>query len=230
MKLEDLLAKHRSMGKRGAKRCLSDGIVRVDGMPAADGRLDVDRFAAITAGEEVIQPGGRALYIMLHKPAGVVSATIDALHPTVIDLIDDPDKGTLHLAGRLDRATTGLLLLTNDGRWSKRITLPERKVAKVYLVETMELISSEAVAAFFQGFHFHTEDIFTAPAALEILDHRRARLTLYEGRYHQVKRMFHRVGNRVVSLHRESVGGIMLPGDLRPGEWRELTPAEVAGA
>lgn len=100
--------------------------------------------------------------------------------------------------------------------------------AKVYLVETAEVIVPEAVAAFAAGFYFHTEDLMTLPAQLEILAPRQARLTLYEGRYHQVKRMFHRVGNRVTALHRESIGALHLPPDFTPGQWRPLTPDEIA--
>jgi 16S rRNA pseudouridine516 synthase len=167
---------------------------------------------------------------MLHKPTGILSATKDDQHPTVLDLIDDPDKHTLHIAGRLDRSTSGLVLLTNDGRWSKRLMAAEEKVPKVYLVETLDPIAPEAVDAFARGFYFHTEDITTLPAELVILSERTARLTLHEGRYHQVKRMFHRVSNRVVSLHRESIGGIALPPDLEPGKWRMLTDQEMAVA
>jgi 16S rRNA pseudouridine516 synthase len=103
----------------------------------------------------------------------------------------------------------------------------EHRVPKVYLVETSDPIHEDAVQAFAAGFHFHTENITTLPASLEILGERRARVTLHEGRYHQVKRMFHRVQNRVVTLHRESVGALML-GDLAEGKWRSLTSAEIA--
>jgi 16S rRNA pseudouridine516 synthase len=167
---------------------------------------------------------------MLHKPVGILSATKDDQHPTVIDLIDDPDKHTLHIAGRLDRSTSGLVLLTNDGRWSKRLMTAEEKVPKVYLVETLDSISPDAVEAFARGFYFHTEDITTLPAELVLLGGNQARLTLHEGRYHQVKRMFHRVGNRVINLHRESIGTLTLPADLPPGAWRALAPQEVLTA
>lgn len=176
---------------------------------------------------EPLQHAERALYLMVHKPAGVLSATEDATHRTVLDLIDDPDKHTLHIAGRLDRSTSGLVLLTNDGRWSKRLMDPDAKVPKVYLVGTRDAITQDAVADFAKGFHFHTEDIVTRPAELVILGERLARLTLHEGRYHQVKRMFHRVQNRVVSLHRESIGGIALPPGLAPGCWRPLASEEI---
>ncbi len=175
----------------------------------------------------VLQRPERALYLMLHKPAGYLSATSDPEHPTVIDLIDDADKHSLHLVGRLDRSTTGLVLLTNDGRWSKQIMAADQKVAKVYVVETADPIGEDAEDAFARGFYFHTEDITTLPAKLERLGERRARLTLHEGRYHQVKRMFHRINNRVTALHRERIGGLSLPEDLQPGKWRMLFKDEL---
>lgn len=229
MKLDRLIAAHQSMGRQAAHRAIAAKRVRVDGVVVTDSHHPVDRFTRVDFDESVIQQPERALYLMLHKPAGVLCATQDAMHPTVIDLIDDPDKHTLHIAGRLDRATTGLVLLTNDGRWSKRLMDAQSKVPKVYLVETEQAIPLEAQEAFARGFYFHTEDITTLPADLVVLDEHRARLTLHEGRYHQVKRMFHRIGCRVTALHRESIGGIALPQNLLPGEWRQILPAEVWG-
>lgn len=212
------------MGRQAAHLAIARGRVRVDGQVVTDGHHPVDRFARVHLDAEVIQQPERGLYLMLHKPVGVLSATKDEQHPTVVDLIDDPDKHTLHIAGRLDRGTSGLVLLTNDGRWSKRLMAAEHKVPKVYLVETAEPIAADAVEAFARGFYFHTEDITTLPAELVILSERRARLTLHEGRYHQVKRMFHRTQNRVLSLHRESIGRFILPPELAPGQWRSLEP------
>lgn len=227
MKLIRLIAKHQWLGKTQAQRLIAAGRVNVDGVVCCDGAQEIDRFTGVSLDQTVVQLPERALYLMLHKPAGVVSATTDPEHTTVIDLIDDPNKDSLHLVGRLDRATTGLVLLTNDGRWSKSIMDPATKVPKVYLVETADAVSPDAVEAFAKGFHFHTEDITTAPAQLEILGERICRLTLQEGRYHQVKRMFHRVANRVTSLHREQIGGLCLPDNLAPGQWRTLTRDEV---
>lgn len=230
MKLDRLLGKHESMGRKKARAAILAGRVRVAGLEIFEGNPEVDRFTQVELDGEVIRPAERLLHILLHKPAGVLSATTDPEHPTVIDLIDDPDKAALHLVGRLDRSTTGLILLTNDGRWSKALMDPVRKVAKVYRVETRDPIPHDAVAKFAEGFYFHTEDLTTLPAELEILGERVARLTLHEGRYHQVKRMFHRIGNRVVALHRESLGTIRLPDDLKPGQWRMLTEEEIASA
>lgn len=227
MKLDRLLAKHESMGRNRARALVLSRRVMVDGETALRFDQEVDRFSSVEIDGVVIRPAERLLRLMLHKPAGVVSATMDAEHRTVIDLIDDPDRHSLHLVGRLDRSTTGLVLLTNDGRWSKRLMDPASKVEKVYRVVARDPIPASAVEAFARGFHFHTEDLTTLPAELDILSPHEARLTLHEGRYHQVKRMFHRIGNRVVSLHRERIGAIALPDDLPPGGWRWLTEAEA---
>lgn len=227
MKLDRLIARHEAMGRQAAHLAIASGRVRVEGTVVTDSHHPVDRFTRVSLDGTTIQQPERALYLMLHKPEGILSATKDDQHRTVIDLIDDADKHTLHIAGRLDRGTSGLVLLTNDGRWSKRLMAAEHKVPKVYLVETQEPIPPEAVEAFARGFYFHTEDITTLPAELVLLDERRARLTLHEGRYHQVKRMFHRVNNRVTRLHRESIGSLVLPEDWKPGEWRALEASEA---
>lgn len=230
MKLDRLIAKHRQMGRTAALRAIAARRVRVDGVAVADGHAEVDRFSTVMLDEEPVQVAERSLYLIMHKPVGLLSATKDAQHATVLDWIDDPDKHTLHLAGRLDRSTSGLLILTNDGNWSKRLMAADFKVPKVYRVETDLPVPAEAVAAFERGFYFHTEDITTLPAKLEVLGECLARVTLHEGRYHQVKRMFHRVGCRVTALHRESVGALRLPIDLKPGEWRPMTEEEKAAA
>lgn len=230
MKLDRLIAGYEAMGRQAAHFAIAARRVRVNGVCVTDGHHPVDRFTLVELDDSVVQAAERALYLMLHKPVGILSATKDDQHPTVIDLIDDPDKHTLHIAGRLDRSTSGLVLLTNDGRWSKRLMTAEEKVPKVYLVETLDPIAPDAVEAFARGFYFHTEDITTLPAELVLLGANQARLILHEGRYHQVKRMFHRVGNRVIKLHRESIGALALPANLPPGAWRALTPQEVLTA
>lgn len=176
--------------------------------------------------DEMVQQAKRALYLILNKPPGVVSATRDAEHRTVIDLIDDPDRHGLHIAGRLDRWSTGLLLLTNDGRWSKGLMDAASKVTKTYLVEVNADIPTEAVELFARGMEFLPENIVTLPVALTLLGPRKARVILHEGRHHQIKRMFGRVGCLVTALHREAVGGLSLPPDLAPGQWRKLMAEE----
>lgn len=222
MKLEDLVAKRLGIGARRARTLILSGRVLLDGLPTGDHRHPVSRFEAVACEGTIVQPGIERLRLMLHKPAGVLSATSDPVHPTVLDLIDHPAKATLHLAGRLDRSSTGLVLLTNDGAWSESLAHPESGIEKVYLVGTDRPIPAEAEERFAEGFFFATEGITTRPAGLERLGERLARVTLREGRYHQIKRMFHRLGGtRLLSLHRERIGPFSLPADLAPGEWRK---------
>lgn len=223
MKLEDFIAKRLGTGTRGARALLLEGRVTVGGMVTTDHRLAVSRFEEVLCDGAIVQAATERLRLMLHKPAGILSATTDPVHRTVLDLIDHPDKNTLHLAGRLDRSSTGLVLLTNDGTWSESLSDPAAKVEKVYLVGTDRPIPAEAVTRFAEGFWFATEGLTTKPARLEILDECLARVTLVEGRYHQLKRMFHRLdGIRLTSLHRERIGPHLLPKDLAPGQWRAI--------
>ncbi len=229
LKLEDFIAKRLSIGRRAARARLLAGEITVAGKPTGDARCEVTRFDEVTVAGEILQRSLPRLYLMLHKPGGILSATSDPQHRTVLDLIDHPHKNSLHLAGRLDRASTGLLLLSNDGLWSGALTLPGRKVEKSYLIETDRPIPPEAVTRFTEGFPFFPEGIVTLPARLEILAPKRARVILHEGRYHQIKRMFHRLdGIRLRSLHRERIGPLRLPDDLPPGHWRPLDAAELA--
>ena len=205
---------------------IARGKVCVDGVITRDHLREVDRFCEVEREGELLQPALARLYLMLNKPAGYLSATTDSHHPTVLDLIEHPCRSSLHIAGRLDRSSTGLLLLTNDGDWSRNLTLPGSNIPKVYLVETVDPIPKEAVRKFEQGFHFACEGIVTRPARLEILAPCKARVTICEGKYHQVKRMFHRIDeNRLVSLHRERIGEYVLPPDLPAGEWRTIDPS-----
>lgn len=115
---------------------LVQGRIRIDGQVVRDSRADVTEFSRVELDAELLQEGKRARYFMLHKPQGCVSATQDPEHATVLDLIHEPDKHELHIAGRLDYNTTGLMLITNDGQWSRRLTQPQTKLPKLYYVET----------------------------------------------------------------------------------------------
>jgi 16S rRNA pseudouridine516 synthase len=221
VKLDRLLAKQDGAGRSLAREWIAAGRVCVDGEITRRNDREIDKFSSVSLDGAAVRVAQRRIYIMLHKPVGVVSATRDTQHPTVIDLIDDPDRDTLHLVGRLDRNTSGLILLTNDGNWSKALMDPARHIAKIYQVSTRDPIPDTAVEAFAKGFYFHTEDLTTRPAVLDITGEHTAQLTLWEGRYHQIKRMFHRIGNQVTALHRLQIGHIRLPDDLKPGDWRE---------
>lgn len=227
MRLDRFLTRLGTHPCKEVARLLADGRVMVDGTIELSGLRRINRFTCVEFDGEVLQDTP-AVYLMLHKPAGYLSATIDPQHPTVMELIDHPLRDELHLAGRLDRASTGLLLLTNDGRWSRQVTEPVEEISKVYRVTTREVISPETAAIFAEGIYFAYEDLTTRPAVLEILGPQEALLTIHEGRYHQVKRMFHAVGNQVLSLHRESIGPLRLDETLPSGTFRHLSAEEVA--
>jgi len=173
-----------------------------------------------------MQTGPR--YFMLNKPQGYVCSTDDPDHPTLIYFIEEPMSFKLHAAGRLDIDTTGLVLLTDDGQWSHRITSPRHHCEKTYRVTLESPISDDTAAQFTAGVQLHNEKSLTKPAQLDVITPTDVRLTLSEGRYHQVKRMFAAVGNRVIALHRERIGDIVLDADLEPGEYRPLTEDEIA--
>ena len=224
MKLSRFLYHHTSHGKNDVRRILAAGRVTVDGKVERDSQSDIGDFTQVTLDDRVLRDTS-AVYLMLNKPAGYLSATVDDEHRTVMELIDTPE--TLHIAGRLDRASTGLLILTNDGKWSRRLTEPKEGVPKVYEVTTAEPITAETVMRFQQGIYFAYEDLTTQPAELQILSAQRAQITIYEGRYHQIKRMFHAVDNRITSLHRLSMGAIQLDPQLTAGQYRNLTQQEI---
>lgn len=224
MKLEKLLYHQLRLGRREARRVLAQGWVTVDGETTTDPLLRIDEFSRVEHGGRVLQEKQRR-FLMVHKPAGHVSSVGHHQHPTVLDLLPENLREGMHYAGRLDLTSTGLMIVTNDGKWSRRLTEPERDVPKVYRVTTARDIGADVAQRFAAGFYFAYEDVMTLPAEMEILGPREARLTLHEGKYHQVKRMFHAVGNRVTALHRERVGMIEL--DIAEGCWRDLTAAEV---
>lgn len=227
MRLDRLLSRHHHTGRRRALQQLAERRVRVNGDIVTDGCSIISEFSTVELDGITLQ-SRTPHYLMLHKPPGCASATQDAQHPTVLDLITEPFKHELHIAGRLDFNTSGLMLLTNDGQWSRRITEPREQKDKVYLVETEEVIHPEATSVFAEGIYFRFENLTTKPARLEILSPTLARLTLQEGRYHQVKRMFGYFNNKVVKLHREKMGAIHLDATLQPGQYRTLTKDEIA--
>lgn len=214
--------------KSEVRLMLAQKRIYVDGQLATDINQPIDQFSHVALDGAVVQNNTRR-YIMMNKPIGVVSATKDEQHKTVMDLLVDKNINTddLHIVGRLDLHSSGLLLLTNDGDWSRALMSPENKVAKVYEVTVEHPINGECIQAFANGMYFSYEDITTKPAQLEKLSECVAKVTLEEGRYHQIKRMFGRFRNPVLALHRVSIGEIELDTDLAPGEYRALRKNEV---
>lgn len=168
--------------------------------------------------------------LMLHKPVGYVCSTEDA-NPLIYDLLPPRfmhRSPVMAPVGRLDRDTSGLLLLTDDGALNHRITSPRTHVPRVYEATLASDLRGDEAQMFAEGtLLLRGEETPLKPARLEVLDARRARVTLYEGRYHQVRRMFAAAGNHVEALHRSAIGGLML-GDLPSGAWRVLTHDELA--
>ncbi|WP_194790552.1 pseudouridine synthase [Pseudomonas sp. UFMG81] len=228
MRLDRFLTNLPCYNRQHVRLLLAQRRVSVDGVAVSDPLHEVREFSRVVVDEQVLQPGRPARYLMLHKPAGCVSATRDPQHPTVLDLLPADLRDDLHIAGRLDYNTTGLLILTNDGQWSRRLTQPKTQVAKTYLVQTEDEIGAHYVDKFREGFYFAFEDLTTQPAQLDLLGPREARLAIVEGRYHQVKRMFGFFQNKVVGLHRQSMGAIELDPGLAPGQFRVLSDSEIA--
>jgi 16S rRNA pseudouridine516 synthase len=227
MRVDRFLSNLPCFNRKQVRLLLAEKRVRIDGAVISDPHAEVREFSRVEVDSEILQAGKPVRHYMLHKPPGCVSATRDPQHPTVLDLIHEPDKDDLHIAGRLDFNTTGLMLITNDGSWSRRLTQPQTKLPKVYYVETEQLIGPQYAQKFTEGLYFAFEDLTTLPADLVVLGPRSARLSIVEGRYHQVKRMFGYFDNKVLRLHRERMGALVLDDSLKPGEYRPLTAQEI---
>lgn len=226
MRLDKFIGQSTPFSRRQIQALIKAGAVLVNETLTKSPALHVRAQDRVTLdGKPVTLPSLR--YLMLHKPLGYVCANSDSVHPTVIDLLELPNKHSLQIVGRLDVDTTGLVLLTDDGQWNHRVTAPNSRCAKTYLCSTADPIPSDAVNIFAAGVQLHGEKNLTRPAQLELLGDKSARLRIHEGKYHQVKRMFAATGNRIVGLHRESIGAIELDPSLAPGDYRPLTPTEI---
>lgn len=225
VRLDYLLSQATDLSRKQAKVEIRKKRVTLGGELVRDPSMLVDRDAVIDwRGESLGLPA--PVYLVMHKPAGLVCARLDDLQPTVLDLLPADLAERVHIVGRLDKDTTGLLLLTDDGDWSHRLTSPRHACAKVYLAELALDLCEDAEQRFAEGMQLRGETRATLPAVLERLAPRRARVTLTQGMYHQVRRMFAALGNRVISLHRLGVGGLELEPSLQAGQWRELELSE----
>ena len=201
---------------------LTDVSRRIPITPDLPSRMQVD-------GRPLDPPAG--LVMMLHKPLGMTCSRKED-GALVYDVLPDRWRRrdpAISTIGRLDKQTTGLLLLTDDGDLLHRVISPKRHVAKVYRATLARpLMGTEQAVFEAGGLVLEGEDKPLSPAVLEVLSPTEARLTVTEGRYHMVRRMFAAVGNHVEALHRERIGGLRLPDDLEPGQWRLMTPDEIA--
>lgn len=221
MRLNAYLARAGIASRRGAEELIRAGRVRVNGEPAGLATF-VERGDRVEVDGDPVAPEPLA-YVLLHKPAGVVTTARDPQgRPTVVDLVDHPSR--VVPVGRLDADTTGALLLTNDGALAHRLAHPRYEVDKVYEAEVEGEPSDDALRRLAEGVEL--EDGRTAPAHVRRLAPSRLELVLHEGRKHQVKRMCEAVGHPVRRLHRPRYAGLTV-GGLAPGEWRELTAEEI---
>lgn len=229
----DKVLSHLGLGTRNEiKKIMKKGLVTVDGEVIRDSAVKVDPASQVICydGEEVAYR--EYIYLMLHKPAGFVSATEDAREQTVLELLGEDEAAFAPFpVGRLDKDTEGLLILTNDGKFAHELTAPKKKVPKTYYAQVRGLVGEEEAQSFRKGVALE-DGYLTKPAELEIIQsgpESEILLTITEGKYHQVKRMFLAVGKEVMYLKRLSIGSIVLDERLQPGEYRELSPEELAG-
>ena len=226
MRLDKLLSNLGVASRAECRRLLRAGRVRVAGECWRDGARNVPEGAEICM-DGVPLDTRTVRHLMLNKPAGVLTATEDGKQATVMELLPALYRACGCMpVGRLDKDTTGLLLLTTDGTLAHRLIAPERHVDKVYEAEVEGALEEADIAAFAQGIPL--KDFTALPARLEILGPGRGRVTVREGKYHQVKRRFGARGKPVLRLHRTAFGPLALDAGLAPGKYRELTEKEIA--
>lgn len=227
MRLDKFICDCTELTRSQAGKVIRQGLVTVDQQLCKQPSTQVSPTQQIELDGELLQIIGLRYFVM-HKPAGYVCSTDDPDHNTIFALMDEPMQSRLHTVGRLDLDTTGLLLITDDGQWSHQISSPKHHCAKTYRAWLADPVDVSAIALFEAGVMLNGEKHPTKPAQLDIINPQECLLTIHEGRYHQVKRMFAAIGNKVVKLHREQIGSFKLGDDLAEGEYRELTAAEAA--
>lgn len=229
-RIDKILANLGYGSRRDIKKFCKDGLVKVDGDIIRDSSIHIDPVGSqIIVGDETVNYR-EFVYIMMNKPPGVISATEDTRHETVVDLLDEEYMPfNIFPAGRLDKDTEGLLLLTNDGQLAHQLLSPKKQVAKTYYAKVKGIVTEEDGERFKEGV-FIDQEYRTLPAKLNILKSDKVseiELTIYEGKFHQVKRMFEAVGKEVIYLKRLSMGTLSLDKSLDLGDYRELTAEEL---
>lgn len=245
IRLDKYVAESAGITRKDAKTALSKGRIRVNGAVCKNGDTKISDADEVTLDGKNLA-AQEFIYLMLHKPAGVVSATEDGRDKTVLDLVreqsaDSADetgesgyflgKKEVFPVGRLDKDTEGLLLLTDDGELAHKLLSPKKHVDKVYFARLKGEVPENAAERFAEGIQVG-QDYKALPAKLEVLSVRdgvsEVHITLREGKFHQVKRMCHEIGCEVTYLKRVSMGNLVLDEVLRPGECRKLTAEEIA--
>lgn len=247
MRLDKYVAHNAGLSRKAAQQAIKAGKVQVSNVETGSveiGDVEVGKHvvainvATTVSTSQIVTLEGTVLHLpqpiywMLHKPAGYVCANRDAEHPTVFDLIETQTihpalRQQLQVVGRLDKDTTGLVLITSDGQWNHRITAPASQCKKRYRVSLAETIAANTEALFKSGLQLKNDAKPCEPAEMVKINNQRCELTISEGKYHQVKRMFAATGNRVTALHRAAIGHLELDEHLEPGKYRALTEQEV---
>lgn len=226
MRLDKFIAENTGLTRSQAAKVLKGGLVTVNDKIEKSGAVKITPEDVVCYEGEPLQWLEEGQYFMLYKPQGYICSHDDGEYPTVFQFFDYPLMTKLHTAGRLDVDTTGLVLLTDDGQWSHRITSPKHHCEKTYLVTLADPVEDFYAQKFEEGILLRGEREPCLPAKLEVLDDYNVNLTISEGRYHQVKRMFAALGNKVEALHRWRIGGVVLDDALEEGEFRPLTAQE----
>ncbi|MEZ9138764.1 MULTISPECIES: pseudouridine synthase [unclassified Shewanella] len=232
MRLDKFVMRSTRLTKQQVTTCIESGEVTVNQQVITDVRYQVHENNYIEyQGKQLVPRPFR--YLMFNKPVDTICSNVDGDYPSILHYLEIENKDELHIAGRLDADTTGLVLITDDGRWSFNIMRPEMQCEKTYRVTLAKALILGVAERFAEGLLLQGESNPTLPAKLEHIEtdpsHEPAAhqvlLTISEGRYHQVKRMFFTVGNKVKQLHREKIGNLTV--DIPTGTWRYLTIDEV---
>ena len=230
IRLDKYLADMQLGTRSEVKKLIRAGKVQLDGKTCKSPEQKLDPEQAQVMVERRLIQYASYEYFMLNKPKGCVSATEDHRYPTVLDYITDHLRGDLFPVGRLDLDTEGLLLITNDGALAHELLSPSKHIPKTYEAVIDGIVTEEDVKAFAQGIDIG-EKKPTKPAELVILKSNvisQIQVTIYEGKFHQIKRMFHAAGSEITALKRITFGPLTLDPSLSPGEWRYLTASEIA--
>ena len=223
MRLDRMLSNAHAGTRSQVKKLVKEKRVKVNGVLAKTSSMQIDEVNDEVTLDDIPVIYEEHMYLMLHKPAGYISAT-EGNVPTVMDLIYEDNNG-LFPCGRLDKDTTGMMIITDDGEFAHSILAPKKHIEKTYRVQIDIDITDEMREKFKQGIVL--KDHVCCPATIVVEDKNTALITITEGKYHQIKRMFGCFGAKVVNLHRISMGGLQLPKNLREGECRELTATEL---
>lgn len=231
-RLDKFLVEMSVASRSTIKDMAKKGRITVNGQIVKASDTKIDESADVVAVDGQVIAFSSTEYFMLNKPAGVITATLDKKAKTVLDLLDERTRNDLFPVGRLDKDTEGLLLITNDGDLAHRLLAPKKHVDKVYYAHIRGVVTDEHVRQFASGLTL-SDGTAVMPGELVVLDvdstakTSRIRLTIHEGKFHQVKRMFEAVGTEVTYLKRLSMGPLSLDENLLPGEYRRLTDEEI---